>query len=112
MTESIFESTGSLKEESKRSLKVKIRPAMKLLTPRERQVIRHLFWHNKTREEVAKILGVNLGTVHNLRRRALKKLEAYFAENLKKASKKVQVLKKNEKFFSSLISNSYERPVA
>ena len=111
MTESIFENIGS-QEESKRSLKDKIRPAMKLLSSRERQVVRYLFWHNKTREETAKALGIGLGNIHNLRKRALEKIEVYFSKKPQKASKKVQVLKKNEKIFSSVISDVYKRPIA
>ncbi len=87
MTESIFENVSS-QEESTRGLKDKIRPAMKLLTTRERQVIRYLFWHNRTRKETAETLGIGLGNVHNLRKRALKKIESYFAQKPQNGEKK------------------------
>lgn len=49
----------------------RLRRAMAELEPRQRAVMRALYWEGQSLKEVAKVLGVTTRTVYNIRERAL-----------------------------------------
>lgn len=64
------------------------------LYSREKQVLTMIYWENKKLINIAKELGIGRSTVGDTHKRALKRLESMFQEEMKKRSKLI-VLEKS-----------------
>lgn len=67
--------------------KLTLESALPILTERERKIIQHSFYHNRSQKEIGKILGISQMHVSRLLRQALKKLKKAMQNDLAGAGK-------------------------